>query len=64
MTTLNGKSVINIELDINTKDAPDFCDSYITYAEYEDGSELTEKEIDELNNDSDLVYGLVVERLY
>lgn len=54
----------NIELDdIHTWDYPDFCDAYISYAEY-DGKELTEKELDKLNEDYTFVYELVMERLY
>ena len=49
--------------DIKMDDYPDFCDAFILSATtvFEDGTyrESTEEELDELNNDADLVYGLV-----
>lgn len=54
----------NVEVDgINTKDAPDFCDAYISYAEY-DGIECSENQLDELNNDGDFVYEQVIATIY
>jgi len=45
-----------IDAYINTKDYPDFCDSYIIEAEY-NGETITEDEIDYLNdNCPDFVY--------
>ena len=39
--------LINIEFeDVNPKDYPDFSDAFISYAEYEDGTPLTEEELD------------------
>ena len=48
--------------DIDHSDAPDYCDAYIVSAE-RDGVELTDEEIEELNN-SDLKYELLMEYLY
>lgn len=50
----------SIELDdINTRDYPDFVDAYISAASFEDGTDLTDKELDQLNNEqSDLVHEL------
>ena len=45
-------------------DAPDFCDAFICWAEWDDGTELTEEELDELNNDSSRVYDLVIAHIY
>ena len=42
--------------DIDHSDAPDYCDAYAVRAE-RDGIELTDEEIEELNN-SDLKYEL------
>ena len=55
-----------IEIDgINTADAPDFVDAYISYAEYTDGTELTDQELDTLTDEnSDLVYDKVQETIY
>ena len=39
---------------ISTCDYPDFSDVYITYAEYEDGTKLTEDELDILNDERDI----------
>ena len=47
---------------IDYSDAPDYCDAYIVSAE-RDGVELTDEEIEELNN-SDLKYELLMEYLY
>lgn len=52
---------------IDEADYPDFCDAYIESASvFENGEwrEATEAEIDELNEDTDLVYKCVEEELY
>jgi len=41
---------IEIE-DIDMKDFPDFCDAFVSYAEFEDGTELTDEQLDELTNE-------------
>lgn len=42
-----------IEMDgLNTRDYPDFCDAYITYAEDKTGRPLIDEEIEELNDDA------------
>ncbi len=49
---------------IDHSDYPDFCDSYIESADY-DGREMTEKELDELNNNyGEFVYSKVIESIY
>lgn len=53
---------IEIE-DIDHRDAPDFCDAFISYAEY-DGREMTEEELEQLNEDSDFRYESVINWLY
>lgn len=54
----------SVEFDgVDTRDYPDFCDAHITYAEL-DGRELTEKELEEVNDDSDLVHELLMENLF
>ena len=47
---------------IDHSDAPDYCDAYAVRAE-RDGVELTDEEIEELNN-SDLKLELLMEHLY
>lgn len=61
--TSEGYKVEDIEVDgINPADYPDFCDAFISNASVE--SELgwrdaTDEELDELNNNSHLVYEYV-----
>ena len=62
--TLGGKPVdiSSIEIDgIDTSDYPDFVDAYITYAEYEDGTPLTEEELMKLEDEN---YGIVGELIF
>ena len=48
------------DVDMNTcvvenicrEDYPDFCDAYISYAEYTDGTPLTDVELEKLNDES------------
>ena len=57
------KKIDNIEIDgIDTKDYPDFCDAYISSAEY-DGVPMTDEQLDELNEDGDYVYGHIMDYL-
>lgn len=52
---------------IDTADYPDFCDAYIESASvFENGDwrDATDDELDELNEDSDLVYSCVENYLY
>ena len=48
---------------IDHRDYPDYCDAFIASAEY-DGRELSDEELDELNEDTDLVYELLTDNLY
>ena len=65
---LSGLKASDLEVDgIDTKDYPDFCDAYISGASvYQNGEwrEATSDELDELNEDSDLVYLCVTDYLY
>ena len=54
----------NIEVEnVNTRDYPDFCDAYISYAEV-DGRLLNEHELNEVNECSDFVYECAMAKLY
>jgi len=54
----------NIEIEgIDPSDYPDFCDAYISSAEI-DGRPATEKELDELNDNSSFVYESVIAWIY
>ena len=61
---MNYKLIDNIEVDgIETKDYPDFCDAFISSADY-DGKEMTEEQLEELNQDSDFVYECLQNHLF
>lgn len=50
---LNGKAINMssvVVAGVDTRDYPDFCDAYFAEAFYEDGSELTCMELDELTD--------------
>jgi hypothetical protein len=58
------KLIDNIEVDdIDTSDYPDFCDAYISSADY-NGKPMTDEQLDKLNEDSDFVYQKVQELLF
>lgn len=58
------KTYTNIQFDgIDHKDAPDYCDAHIVSAD-KNGEPMTEEEIEQLNEDSDLVYELLMDYLY
>ena len=55
----------SLEVDgIDTRDYPDFCDAYISKGYYLDGTELPDDILEELNEDGELVYQLVIEKLF
>lgn len=57
------KSLYNVRVDgIDMRDSPDFVDAYISYAEYEDGTELTDTELDSIPQE--IVYEYVIADLY
>ncbi len=50
---ISGKLVdgSSIEIDgVDTRDYPDFCDAYFTAAKFEDGLDLTDEELEELQH--------------
>jgi hypothetical protein len=54
----------NIEISgIDTNDYPDFCDAYISNADY-DGVPMTDEQLEELNQDGDFVYNAVMDKLF
>lgn len=58
MKQLDHKSIIVDNIDM--RDYPDFVDAFIANAYYTDGIQLTDAELDELNQDSDFVYQCVL----
>lgn len=60
---LDKSKIQNIEFDgIDHSDYPDYCDAYICTAEYE-GRPLTDEELEEVNDDRDFVYEVLMEHL-
>jgi len=50
--------------DVYSWDYPDFCDAYISYAEDENGKEMTEQQIEEwTENNEEEFYEMVLESL-
>jgi len=49
--------------DIDMKDYPDFCDAFIASATI-DGRELTDEELNEVNEDYDYLYSQIENTLY
>lgn len=53
------------KMDIATQNYPDFTDSFVSEAIWIDtGAELTEQELDQLNDDSDYLYSQVEKWVY
>jgi len=48
---------------IDTSDYPDFCDAYIASASY-DGEEMTNEQIEMINQDTQYVYDCVIDHLF
>ena len=59
------KKIINYEIeDVKSSDYPDFCDAFISYAEDENGKEMTEQQIEEwTENNEEEFYEMVLESL-
>jgi|TARA_R110002153_G_scaffold63798_3_gene171086 hypothetical protein len=64
MINLDYTKISDVEVEgIDTADYPDFCDAFIASADY-DGREMTDMELDTLNDDSDFVYDAVQTHLF
>ena len=64
VSKIDTSQVEGVEIDgINPRDYPDFCDAFILEATYK-GREMTDEELEALNEDSDFVYEQVMEHLY
>jgi hypothetical protein len=49
MPILNGKNVVDLEIDgVDSRDYPDFSDAYFSSGSYEDGTPLTDDELERL----------------
>lgn len=55
----------DVEVDgIDTSDYPDFADAFISWGVWSDGTDLTDDELDILNEDGDFVYSAVERSIY
>ena len=64
MTKFDFDKITNVVLDgIHHWDYPDYCDAFIDSADY-DGREMTDEELDELNEDYELIHELVWDNLH
>ncbi len=66
MPILNGKKVVDLEVDgVDSGDYPDFSDAYFSYACYEDGTPLTEDELNKLTDlASDVLWEMAYDKLH
>ena len=66
MATLNGRNVVDIEVDgVDTSDYPDFSDAYFSSACYEDGTKLTDSELEKLEQETgDLLWEKAYDSLH
>lgn len=69
INNMNVIKFVDLELDgVDTNDHPDYVDSFISSATavLEDGNtrDATEDELNELTDDRDLVYNLLIDYLY
>ena len=63
-TKFEFSKISNVVLDgVHQWDYPDYCDAFIDSADY-DGKEMTEEQLDELNEDYELVHELVWDNLH
>lgn len=66
MPILNGKKVVDLEVDgVDPRDYPDFSDAYFSNGCYEDGTPLTDEELERLNDlAADVLWEMAFERLH
>ena len=61
---LDYSKIDNIEFDgIDYDDYPDFCDAYISNADY-NGVEMTEEQLELINDDRDFIYEALMKHLF
>ena len=66
MDEMKDREITNVEVEgIDTRDYPEFCDAFISSADWADtGEALTDPELDIVNENSDLVHDYVWEALH
>ena len=58
------KLITDVDFDgVDHKDYPDYCDAHVVSAKY-NGEQMNEEQLDELNDDKDMVYELLMDYLY
>lgn len=64
--SLNGRTVVDAVLSgIDLRDYPDFCDAYFESAYYEDGTALTDDELEQLREQNfDAFYEMITDIIY
>ena len=65
MPILNGKKVVDLEVDgVDSRDFPDFSDAYFSSGCYEDGTPLTEDELNKLTDlAGDVLWTMAYDRM-
>jgi hypothetical protein len=65
MPILNGKNVVNLQVDgVDSRDYPDFSDAYFSSGSYEDGTPLTDDELERLADlAGDVLWEMAFDRL-
>lgn len=63
---LNTDMIGDVEVEgVDYSDAPDFCDAFISRAWWKDGTELSDNELDLLNEEhGEFVYEKIVDHIY
>jgi hypothetical protein len=63
---LNGRTVVDARVDgIDLRDYPDFCDAYFESALYEDGTALTDDELEQLGDQNpEALHEMIYDQLY
>ncbi|CAK0740945.1 hypothetical protein CCP3SC1AL1_1110009 [Gammaproteobacteria bacterium] len=66
MPILNGKKVVDLEVDgVDSRDYPDFADAYFSSGCYEDGTALTDDELNRLTDlAGDVLWEMAFETLH
>jgi len=66
MPILNGKKVVDLQVDgVDSGDYPDFCEAHFSSGCYEDGTPLTDEELDQLTDlASDVVWEMAYESFH
>jgi hypothetical protein len=63
---LNGRAVVDARVDnIDLRDYPDFCDAYFESACYEDGTALTDDELEQLGDQNPgALHEMIYDQIY